>query len=157
MGKALTLRFTPIAYRFNPWKLIHKNETFMSSPTINVAAITVFACGLGTGCATQGDVPTQDLTMAHTLVEQADKANAQRFAPAELQRAHDELSSAEKAVADKRYIDARRYAENAQVDADLASARATSGEAQRAAEEVNRSIDTLRQESDRRGAEGSGN
>jgi len=129
----------------------------MSPRTMNVAAITVIACGLGTGCATQGDVPTQDLTMAHTLVDQADKANAQRYAPADLQRAHDELSSADKAVADKRYIDARRYAENAQVDADLASARASSGEAQRAAEEVNRSIDTLRDESARHGNEANRN
>ena len=91
--------------------------------------------------------------MVRTIVEQADKANAQRYAPADLQRAHDELSSAEKAVNDHKYNDARRYAENAQVDADLASARASSGEAQRAAEEVGRSIDTLRQESDRRGSE----
>ena len=82
-------------------------------------------------------------------MEQADKADAQRYAPADLQRAHDELSSAEKAVNDHRYDDARRDAENAQVDADLASARASSGEAMRAAREVNRSIDSLRQESER--------
>ena len=87
--------------------------------------------------------------MARTLVEQADKADAQRYAPADLQRAHDELSSAEKATAERRYVEARRYAEMAQVDADLASARASSGEAQHAAHEVQRSIDSLRQESDR--------
>jgi hypothetical protein len=86
--------------------------------------------------------------MARTLVEQADKSDAQRYAPADLQRAHDELSSAEKANAERRYIEARRYAEMAQVDADLASARASSGEAQRAAHEVQRSIDSLRQESE---------
>jgi hypothetical protein len=80
-------------------------------------------------------------------VEQADKADAQRYAAADLQRAHDELSNAEKAVNDHKYADARRYAEDAQVDADLASARASSGEAQRAAQEVNRSIESLRQES----------
>jgi uncharacterized protein DUF4398 len=114
-----------------------------------VFAIALLASGLEAGCATQGDVPTQDMTMARTLVEQADKANAQRYAPADLQRAHDELSSAEKAVTDHKYIEARRYAEEAQVDADLASARAHSGEAEHAALEVNRSLDSLRQESDR--------
>jgi hypothetical protein len=66
-----------------------------------------------------------------------------------LQRAHDELSSADRAVSDHKYDDARRYAENAQVDADLASARASSGEAEHAAREVDRSIDSLRQESER--------
>jgi putative cell wall-binding protein len=116
---------------------------------ITLSAMALLACGLGAGCATQGPVPTEQLTMARTLVEQADKANAQRYAPADLQRAHDELSSAEKAVNDRKYDDARRYAENAQVDADLASARASSGEAQRAAQEVNRSIDSLKQESER--------
>ena len=116
---------------------------------ITLSAMALLACGLGAGCATQGPVPTEQLTMARTLVEQADKANAQRYAPADLQRAHDELSSAEKAVNDRKYDDTRRYAENAQVDADLASARASSGEAQRAAQEVNRSIDSLKQESER--------
>jgi Domain of unknown function (DUF4398) len=157
MGKALTLLFEPIVYCLRHSLPLHlKDETLMSLRTVYVVAFTALACALGTGCATQGDVPTQDLTMAHTLVEQADKANAQRYAPADLQRAHDELSSADKAAADKHYIDARRYAENAQVDADLASARASSGEAQRAAEEVNQSIDTLRQESERH-ASGSNN
>jgi Domain of unknown function (DUF4398) len=120
------------------------------SPRINsLSALALVACVLGAGCATQGPIPTEQLTRARTLVEQADKADAQRYAPADLQRAHDELSSADKAVSDHKYDDARRYAENAQVDADLASARASSGEAQHAAREVDRSIDSLRQESER--------
>ncbi len=120
------------------------------SPRINsLSALALVACGISAGCATQGPIPTEQLTRARTLVEQADKADAQRYAPADLQRAHDELSSADKAVSDHKYDDARRYAENAQVDADLASARASSGEAQHAAREVDRSIDSLRQESER--------
>ncbi len=121
----------------------------MSPRIITFSALALVTAALGAGCATQGPIPTQQLTMARTLVEQADKADAQRYAPADLQRAHDELSSAEKAVNDQKYDDARRYAENAQVDADLASARASSGEAQRAAREVDRTIDTLKQESER--------
>ena len=121
----------------------------MSSRNITLSAVALFSCAVGAGCATQGPVPTEQLTRARTLVEQADKADAQRYAPADLQRAHDELSSADKAVSDHKYDDARRYAENAQVDADLASARASSGEAEHAAREVDRSIDSLRQESER--------
>jgi len=111
---------------------------------------TLIFCVLMTGCATESAVPREQLTTARTLVEQADKSGAQRYAPSDLQRAHDELSSADKAVNDKHYEDARRYAEKAEVDADLASARASNGEAQRAADEVNRSVETLRQESNRR-------
>jgi chromosome segregation ATPase len=121
----------------------------MSSPIITRSGISLAVAAMMAGCATQGDIPTQQLTQARTLVEQADKADAQRYAPADLQRAHDELSSADKAVTDHKYDDARRYAEKAQVDADLASARASSGEAQRAAQEVTRSIESLQQESER--------
>jgi Domain of unknown function (DUF4398) len=120
----------------------------MPSRIISLSALTLI-CALGIGCATQEPIPTEQLTRARALVEQADKSDAQRYAPADLQRAHDELSSADKAVTEHRYDDARRYAESAQVDADLASARGTSGEAQHAAHEVRRSIDSLRQESER--------
>jgi hypothetical protein len=122
----------------------------MSLRIFTLSTLALAAYGLEAGCATEGPIPTEQLSRARALVEQADKANAQQYAPADLQRAHDELSSADKAVSDRRYNDARRYAEEAQADADLASARGSSGEAQRAAQEVHRSIDSLRQESERR-------
>jgi len=65
------------------------------------------------------------LTKARSVIEQADKGNAQRYAAADLQRAHDELSSAERAANDRKNDDARRFAEKAEVDADLATARGT--------------------------------
>ena len=89
------------------------------------------------------------MTRARTLIEQADRAGAQRYAAADLQRAHDELNNADKANAEKKYDDARRYAESAAVDADVATARAAAGEAQHAAQEVGRGNETLRQESQR--------
>jgi hypothetical protein len=89
------------------------------------------------------------VTRARTVIEQADKAGAQRYAAADLQRAHDELSDAEKANADGKYSEARRYAESAEVDADVATARASDGEAERAATEVAQGNETLRQESGR--------
>ena len=109
----------------------------------------VFFCGLAGGCATQGPQPTQEVTRASTLIEQADRAGAQRYAAADLQRAHDELNNANKANAEKKYDEARRYAESAAADADVATARAAAGEAQHAAQEVAQSNETLRQESAR--------
>ena len=106
-------------------------------------------CGFAGGCATQGPQPTEEMTRARTVIEQADRAGAQRYAAADLQRAHDELSNADKATAEKKYDDARRYAESAEADADVATARASAGEAQRAAHEVQQSNETLRQESAR--------
>jgi len=121
----------------------------MSLRIITLSTLALVTCGIGAGCATQPPVPSEEITKARALVEQADKTDAQRYAAADLQRAHDELSNAERAVNERKYADARRFAEDAEVDADLASARASSGEAQRAAQEVNRSIESLRQESQR--------
>jgi Domain of unknown function (DUF4398) len=110
---------------------------------------TVMACGLIGACATQGPPPTEEVTRAKSVIEQADKAGAQRYAAADLQRAHDELSNAEKANGERKYDEARRYAESAEADADVATARASDGEAQRAAHEVVQGNETLRQESAR--------
>lgn len=104
---------------------------------------------LAAGCVTEGPAPVEEVTRARAVLEQADKAGAQRYAAADLQRAHDELSNAERANTEQKYDEARRFAESAEVDADLAMARNSAGEAQHAAHEVVRADDTLRQESDR--------
>jgi Domain of unknown function (DUF4398) len=116
---------------------------------IGLISTTVLLCGLAGGCATEGPPPTEEFTRARAVIEEADKAGAQRYAAADLQRAHDELSDAEKANADGKFSDARRYAESAEVDADVATARASDGEAERAANEVAQANETLRQESGR--------
>src|SRR6201996_8561037 len=119
------------------------------SPRLGFIPAAVLVCGLAGGCATQGPQPTEEMTRARTLIEQADRAGAQRYAAADLQRAHDELSNADKATAEKKYDDARRYAESAAADADVPSARASAGEGRPAAHEVVQSNETLRQESAR--------
>jgi len=115
-------------------------------------AVGVVLCGLGAGCATQGSRPTEEMTRAQALVEQADKSGAQRYAAADLQRAHDQLSNADKANAEKKYDEARRYAESAAADADVAQARAAAAEAERSAHEVEQSNRVLQQEAERGGA-----
>src|SRR3569833_1929620 len=116
----------------------------MSPRLIGFIPAPVLLCGVAGGCATQGPQPTEEMTRARTLVEQADRSGAQRYAAADLQKAHDELSNADRANADKKYADARRYAEAAAADADVATARVVAGEAQRAAHEVAQSNETLR-------------
>jgi hypothetical protein len=107
------------------------------------------ACALLGACATEGPQPTAQMATARTLVTQADKSQAQRYAAADLQRAHDELSQAETADTQHKYNEARSLAESAAADADVAVARAQAGEAQRAAGEVERSNATLQHESER--------
>ena len=106
-------------------------------------------CGVIAGCATQGPQPTEELTKARTTIEQAEKAQAQRYAAPDLQRARDELSSAEVANSKGSYDAARSYAESAAVDADVAAARASAGEALQAAHEARQGNSTLQHESER--------
>ena len=108
------------------------------------AAVVVAASALG-GCASEPK-PTAQLVRASTLVGEAEKDQAQRFAAADLQRARDELRDAQTAESGSKYAHARRLADRAAADADLASARAASGKAQQSAEQVRRSIDTLKQQ-----------
>ncbi len=117
---------------------------------LRIMLIPIGALALaGAGCATEGPSPKAELSRAHTLVEQADKAGAQSYAAADLQRAHDELTAADTADTAHKYDVARSYAESAAVDADLATARSQAGEAQKAAREVNKGNDSLRTEADR--------
>jgi hypothetical protein len=121
----------------------------MTQRTWVLSGTAILALG-ALGCATQGPKPTEEMTRARTVIEQADKGgNAQRYAAADLQKAHDELNNAEKADQARRYDEARRYAETAEADADVATARGNAGDAQRAAKEVQKSNETLESESSR--------
>jgi hypothetical protein len=127
----------------------------MSLRTFVLSTTGALLCVAAAGCASQGPKPTDELTKAHTVVEQADKGgNAQRYAAADLQRAHDELSDADRYDGQKKYDEARYFAQRAEVDADVAVARGNSGEAQKAAADVAQSNNTLQQETQRNDASG---
>jgi len=115
------------------------------APIVALSALAVLTAATLTGCASEPK-PTAQLVRASTLVSEAEKSEAQHFAAADLQRARDELSSAQTAESDGKYDVARRDAEKAAADADLASARASSGKAQQSAEQVRRSLDTLKEQ-----------
>jgi hypothetical protein len=108
------------------------------------AAAVLASVALG-GCASQPK-PTAQLVRASTLVSEAEKDEAQHYAAADLQRARDELSSAQTAESSGKYQNAVRLADRAAADADLASARAASGKAAQSADQVRHSIDTLKQQ-----------
>jgi hypothetical protein len=95
------------------------------------------------------------LTKAHTVVEQADKGGAaQRYAAADLQRAHDELGDADRYVGQGKYDEARYFAQRAEADADVAVARGNSAEAQKAAADVAQANNALQHETDRNDTSG---
>ncbi len=126
----------------------------MSFKALISSTTGVLLCVVASGCASEVPKPTDELTKAHTVVEQADKGNAQRYAAADLQRAHDELGAAERADAQKNYREARYMAQRAEADADVAVARGNSAEAQKAAQEIGQSNSTLQEETQRNAAGG---
>ena len=112
----------------------------------------LFAAALLAGCATQSERPTEEMTRAQTLIDQAEKAGAQRYAAAQLEQARAKLDEAKTADRNGRHDEAQQRAAEAAADAELAVALADSGEAQRAATEVQQSVETLRSEAQRSSA-----
>jgi uncharacterized protein DUF4398 len=107
------------------------------------------AIGIVTGGCASTPRPDPEITRARTLVEQAEKAGAQQYAAVELDQARNKLRLASAANQDHKYDEARARANEASADAELALARTNSGEAKKAAEQVQQSTETLRQEAER--------
>ncbi len=117
----------------------------------------LIAAALLAGCATQSERPTQEMARAQALIDQAEKAGAQRYAAVQLDQARQKLDLAKAADQKGRHDDAQQRATEAAADAELAVAMANSGEAQRAAAEVQQSVETLREEAQRNSAISSSN
>lgn len=125
----------------------------MSHSTSRLATLAGVAALLG-ACASSPPRPTEAIARAESSYEQADQAGGRRYDPANLDLARDKLAQA-KAAADKgRMKEADRLAEQAEVDAELAAARARSATAQTAAQELRASLSTLRDETQRQPAAG---
>jgi uncharacterized protein DUF4398 len=100
------------------------------------------------GCSVTS-MPTAAFSRAELSLRSAVEARADEFAPMDLQRAREKLEGSKKAMAAGRYDDARRLAETAQVEAQLAEAKADAEITRLAADRLRQRGDTLRQEIER--------
>lgn len=113
--------------------------------------ILIAGCMLfSVGCASVSRAPTDAFQAADIAITNADKEQASDFAPNELISARSKIAAA-KAAVDKNpredeIVRARRLAEQAQSDAEFASARARDGRAQAVNAELQKNNDTLREE-----------
>lgn len=98
------------------------------------------------GCAASPPAPVERYAVAEAAISDAVGAGAAELAPVPLRSAQDKLMQANGAMAAHRYGDARRLAEEAEVDARLAAVTARSRKAQRAVAEVESGIRALREE-----------
>ena len=120
---------------------IHKNIT----QTRTVASFAAIALLTLAGCASTGDLPREEMAVARAAVERA-AGPAGADAPVEVSQARDKLDRANSAVVRKDFDVARRLAEQAEVDANLAEAKSHSIRADRALREVREGIRQLREE-----------
>jgi CHASE3 domain sensor protein len=102
------------------------------------------------GCGGVSEVTKERVARSDTSVQQAQQTigNSEQGA-IELQRAKDSLDRARQALKDGKEQPAERYAQLAQLDAELAVSKSQSASARRAADELLASIKQLRQEAQR--------
>lgn len=103
---------------------------------------------LAAGCATNPGA-TAEITRARTLIETAEKGDAQQYAAVELDSARNKLREADAAAKHGDQDTAKARANEAAAAAELASARSQSARAQSAADEVQKGNDTLQREASR--------
>lgn len=122
----------------------------VARPVLAATAAAGMALGLA-ACASPGKPPTAELASAQASITQAETAGAVQQAPVELLAAREKFSRAQAAVREERFGRARRLADEAEVDAELAEQKARAVKAQAAAQELARANDLLRREIERNG------
>lgn len=109
--------------------------------------ITAFL--LLSACASTPVPPNQALQAAELAIANADQARVADYASLELRSAREKLTAARAAVQEENMVQAKRLAEQAQVDAELAIVKTDAIKAQRVNEELQKSIDAMKQEMQR--------
>lgn len=118
-----------------------------ASPVYAAAAIAgIFALS---ACATTPEPPTRALQAAESAIASAEQDRVATYASAELREAREKLSAARAEVREEDMVTARYLAEEALVHAELASAQAEEVKAKAVNDEMQKSIDTLKQEMQR--------
>ncbi|MBB3267493.1 hypothetical protein FHW79_005152 [Azospirillum sp. OGB3] len=100
-------------------------------------AAVILSASLGlAACAGSVPPPTAQLGASAQAIQQAERAGALEHAPAEFQSAREKLAAADAAMREDERTEARRLAEQAQADAELATVRSQRATAQQAASAV---------------------
>ena len=116
-----------------------------------VASLAVLAI-VGLASCASVPPPTDWIREAELATAEADHAEAQVYAPLELRLAREKLASAKQANADGDRIQARRFAEAALVDAELATLKSQTAKRKRGVAELEATVEALGGELERTSA-----
>lgn len=119
-------------------------KTLMTKVGIAIGSAVLLAACAGV------QPPLEQMAMSKAAVSTAMSTGATEFAPTQIKSAMEKMTRAEKAMSDKNYETAKQQAEQAQVDAQLATAITRSAKAKKAADALQEDSRILRQELDRK-------
>jgi hypothetical protein len=114
----------------------------------HLATATLLAAAGALACASVPE-PKAEISAADLALRRAEQADAGHGAPLELRTARDQFEAAQRAVSDGEYLAARRLAENATVEAQLAEAKAREARAKSVASDAQQNLDALKGEANR--------
>lgn len=118
----------------------------MKATTAVSSAAAALTLLLATGCAGNQTVASARFTEAQQSIEEAERAEAQRFATRELNTARETLDQAQQAQEEGDEELAARLTERAELDAEYATAVAENQELQAAVQELRDTLATLESE-----------
>lgn len=118
------------AEKRSPWPL-----------TAGVCAAAAILAGCGST-----PVPREQLAVGQASIQAAQTAGAGELAPVELQRAREKYAMAVAAAKEREFEAARKLADEADIDAQVARTKAQAERSRRAADEVRAGVRTLQQQ-----------
>ncbi|HEX6993483.1 MAG TPA: DUF4398 domain-containing protein [Gammaproteobacteria bacterium] len=121
----------------------------MSRTKTVAGSIAIASLVLAAGCAGNQPVPAASIEQAEQRIDEAERADAQRYANRELNMAREKLLAAREAEEDGDEERAARLAEHAELDAAYALALSDNASVQEAVEEVRETLATLESELER--------
>jgi Domain of unknown function (DUF4398) len=124
--------------------------SYWRNDSVKFGLVVLASCAALAACSTI-PAPVEQMAVSRSTVERvSSQPNAVDAAPVELQQAREKLTRAERAMTEKDYVNARRFAAEAEADARVAESKASAVRGERALGEVQQSIRTLQDEINRR-------
>lgn len=118
-------------------------------PNRRAKALAILPCALLlmlTACSSTPIAPTQKIQAAELAITKAEQTRVADYASPELNQAREKLTASRTAVHDEKMVLAAQLADESRTSAELATAKAEVIKAKTVNDEMQKSIDTLKQE-----------
>ncbi|WP_268799882.1 DUF4398 domain-containing protein [Pseudomonas huanghezhanensis] len=111
---------------------------------LKLAALALGTSFILAGCA--GKPPSEQYAVTQSAVNAAVTAGGTEYAPVEMKSAQDKFKQSELAMQEKKYEEAKKFAEQAEWDARVAERKAQAAKAQKAVQDARQGVNELRED-----------